>query len=91
MANYEKKYVVKMPEKMRNQAFAKEIMDCSSELKYPVYIEKNGRTARASSLIGVLSLGIMDEEEVTVSCFADNDNEAKNFFDKIGKILNCQL
>jgi len=52
------------------------IIQISSHFDSSIFIEKDGRRAKAKSLLGVLSLGIEQGDYLTISAEGDDQEEA---------------
>lgn len=53
---------------------ARDILDCTRDFKGSVYIEKDGRTVSAGTMIGILSLGLERNDRVKVICLGDDES-----------------
>lgn len=66
---------------------ARDILACVRNFQGSVYIEKDGRQISANSMIGILSLGIVNGDAIKVSCFGGDESAAKLCLEKIGAAL----
>ena len=48
----------------------------ASAFKSSIYLTRSGRRANAKSLLGVMSLGIPTQSEITVSCEGEDEDVA---------------
>lgn len=88
MLNIEKIFSVSVPDKRGRMAFAQDILKCVSEYHGSVYIEKNGRTVSANSLIGIVSLGLENEDVIKVTCSGNDEFAEKLFLEKLAFLLS---
>ena len=58
----------------------------ANEFKCAIWVEKDDRRVNAKSLLGVLSMGIMDGS--TISLIADGADEAEAL-EALAKLLSC--
>lgn len=84
MSYIEKEFTVTIPVKRGRTSFAQDILKCVSEYRNSVYIEKNGRTVSANSLIGIVSLGLENGDNIKVSCMGNDEFSTKLFLEKLG-------
>lgn len=66
---------------------ARDIQACVRESNVSVYIEKDGRRVSANSMIGILSLGIVNGDTIKVSCYDGDEYASGVCLDKIGKVV----
>lgn len=83
MVNVEKDFFVSVPDRRGRTAFAQDILKCVSDYRGSVYIEKNGRTVSANSLIGIVSLGLKNDDIIKVYCSGNDEFSAKLFLEKL--------
>lgn len=65
------------------------LIQISSGFNASIYIAKDGRRANAKSLLGVLSLGISDGDQLEISADGDDGNSAiGELLDYMGPVLS---
>ena len=63
--------------------YAAELVKNANEFfKYSVYCSKDGRRVSAKSLLGILSLGVMEGERITFYFYSEEDSK------KLDRVLN---
>lgn len=87
MENFEKTYSVRLSDNRGGVPVARDILDCVREFQGSAYIEKDGRTVSAGSMVGILSLSISNGDTIKVSCFGGDDFAAKLCLEKIGNVV----
>lgn len=87
MEYLEKIFDVGIPDSKGNVSVARDILDCAKEYQGSVYIEKDGRTVSARSLLGILSLGLQNSDTVKVRCSGADEFFAKLCLEKIGSVI----
>lgn len=66
---------------------ARDILSCMRDSKCSVYIEKDGRTVSAGSMVGILSLGLQKEDTVKATCSGTDEFEMMLCLEKIGNVV----
>lgn len=87
MEEFVKTFNINMQGKRGSVPFAQDILNCVREFKGSVLIEKYGRTVSANSLIGILSLGLQNRDEIKVTCYSSDEFNAKLCLEKIGSVV----
>lgn len=83
----ERNFKVNIPDDRGNVPVARDILDCVREFQGSVYIEKDGRTVSAGSMVGILSLALQNDDIIEVTCSGKDEFEMKLCLEKIGKIV----
>lgn len=87
MEKFERTFSVSLSDDRGSVPVARDILACVREFQGFVYIEKDGRTVSAGSMVGILSLSISNGDTIKVSCFGGDDFAAKRCLEKIGNIV----
>lgn len=66
---------------------ARDILDCVRKFQGSVYIEKDGRTVSAGTMIGILSLGLQNGDNIKVTCSGVDEFAANLCLEKIGHVV----
>lgn len=83
----ERNFKVNVPDGRGNVPIARDILDCVREFQGSVYIEKDGRSVSAGSMVGILSLALQRGDIIKVTCSGKNEFSMNLCLAKIGGVV----
>lgn len=84
----ERNFKVNIPDDRGNVPMARDILDCVREYQGSVYIEKDGRSVSAGSMVGILSLALQSGDNIKVTCSRMDEFAMNLCLEKIGNTLS---
>ncbi|SHJ59029.1 HPr family phosphocarrier protein [Tepidibacter formicigenes] len=78
----EKKIIVKEQNGLHARP-AGAVVKIAGEFKSRVYIDVNGKKANAKSIMGVMSLGVKENQEITIIVDGEDEGDALNALVKL--------
>lgn len=83
----ERNFKVNIPNDRGSVPVARDILDCVREFQGSVYIEKDGRSVSAGSMVGILSLVLQNGDIIKVTCSGKDEFSMNLCLAKIGEVV----
>lgn len=84
----ERNFKVNVPDDRGNVPVARDILDCVREFQGSVYIEKDGRSVSAGSMVGILSLVLQNGDIIKVTCSGKDEFAMNLCLEKLGAVIS---